>query len=192
MVQIKIKAVNHSYTLICSYDDFDEFLMMLKERLNACAKGHNGSFEVFFHIQEEVTDEELLQILKTANDANTIVSGLYHEEHKHNLMVLEQDLYSGQTYEFHQEVLLLGSIGIDAFVTTSENMYCIGQVSGNIDLLHDDCSITASSFFQSNIRICDSRYQNLTSFSPAKVYYKDRIVCLMEHKEERMWDVQSQ
>lgn len=190
MVQVKIKAVNDTYTVICSYDDFDVFLNTLKERLSICVKGHNGSFEAFFHILQEVSDEQMLQILKAANDVNTIVLGLYHEEEKRNLMILEQDLYSGQSYVFDHEILLIGSIGSDAYVSSSENIYCIGQVGGNIDLLHEDCTITAANFFQANIRICDSRYQNLTSFSPAQVYYKDNDVLLKEYKEERLWAVQ--
>lgn len=190
MVQIKVKAINHSYTVLCSYDDFQVFLTMLKERLNACAKSHNGKFEAFFHILEDVSDQELAKIIQTANEANTIVLGLYHEEKKRDLMILEQDLHSGQTYTFDREILLLGSIGADAFVSSSESMYCIGAVNGNIDLLHDDCIISASSFFQANIRICDAKYQNVTSFSPAQIYYKERVVQVKEYKEERAWAVQ--
>lgn len=190
MVQIKIKAVNQSYTVICAYDDFASFLTMLKERLNACAKSHSGKFEAFFHIQNEISEAELIQILHCANEVGTIVLGLTQEEIHRDLMILEQNLYSGQTYHFDREILLLGSIGAEAFVTSSESIYCIGGVSGNIDLMHEDCIISASSFFQANIRICDSKYQNMTSFSPAQVYYKERALEIKELKEEKTWDVQ--
>lgn len=190
MVQIKVKAINHSYTVFCAYDDFQVFLTMLKERLNACAKSHNGKFEAFFHILNDVSEQELKDIIQSANEAHTVVLGLCHEEKKRDLMIVEQDLHSGQTYHFDEEILLLGSINADAFVTSSESMYCIGAVNGNVDLLHEDCTISASSFFQANIRICDARYQNVTSFSPAQVYYKERVVQIKEFKEERAWAVQ--
>lgn len=190
MVQIKIKAINEQYTVICSYDDFQEFLKILKERLMICAQSHLGSFEAFFLIPEELEDTQVWQLLQTANEANTIVLGINVEKKHMDMQIMEDNLHSGQTYEFHRPLLLLGSIGSDAFVRSSENIYCIGQVSGNIDLLHEDCTLAAASFFQANIRICDSKYHNLTSFSPAAVYYKERVVQLKEYKEERMWDVQ--
>lgn len=190
MVQIKIKAVNHTYTVCCSYDDFPSFLTLLKERLNACAKGHSGRFEAFFHMQSELCEQELLQLFQCANEAGTIVLGFLNQKNHRDLMIIEENLHSGQTYEFDREVLLLGSIQAEAFVSSSENIYCIGSVGGNIDLFHEDCRITASGFFQANIRICDSHYQNLTSFAPAQVYYKERNLQLKELKEEKSWVVQ--
>ena len=190
MVQIKIKAVNHTYTVCCSFDDFPSFLTVLKERLNACTKGHSGKFEAFFHIENDIDDNQLLGILRCANDTGTIVLGLERDRTQCNLIIVEENLHSGQTYEFDHEVLLIGSIGAEAFVTSSESIYCIGSVGGNIDLIHEDCTICASSFFQANIRICDSHYQNMTSFSPAQVYYKERKLHLKELKEERTWAVQ--
>lgn len=190
MVQIKIKAVNHTYTVCCFYDDFPSFLTMLRERLNTIAKGHSGSFEAFFHIQTELREKELLQLLQCANETGTIVLGLINQTNRRDLMIIEENLHSGQTYEFDREVLLLGSIQAEAFVSSSESIYCIGSVGGNIDLYHEDCRITASGFFQANIRICDSHYQNLTSFAPAQVYYKERKLQLKELKEEKSWVVQ--
>ncbi len=190
MVQIKIKAVNHTYTVCCTYDDFPSFLTMLKERLNACAKGHSGKFEAFFHMQEELSESQLLQLFACANETGTMILGFLNQANHRDLMIIEENLHSGQTYEFDREVLLLGSIQAEAFVSSSENIYCIGSVGGNIDLFHEDCRITASGFFQANIRICDSHYQNMTSFAPAQVYYKERKLQLKELKEEKSWVVQ--
>jgi len=190
MVQIKVKAVNHTYTVCCAYDDFPLFLTMLKERLNACTKGHSGKLEAFFHIQSDITGEQMLQLLQCANETGTVILGFVNEASHRDLMIIEENLHSGQTYEFDREILLLGSIGAEAFVSSSENIYCIGSVGGNIDLLHEDCIISASGFFQANIRICDSHYQNMTSFAPAQVYYRERKLQLKELKEEKTWVVQ--
>lgn len=191
MVQIKVTAVNHSYTVNCVYDDFSSFLSMLKERLKVCVNAHNGRFEAFFHMQEELDTNQMAEMIRCANEIGCIVLGLQCEKKHSDMLVIQENLHSGQVYDFKQEVLLLGSIGAEAFVTGSENLYCIGSVGGNIDLMHEDCEICASGFFQANIRICDSQYQNLTSFSPARVYYKERKLYLKELKEEITWDVQS-
>lgn len=192
MVQIKVTAVNQTYTVSCAYDDFAAFLPALKERLKACADSHSGHFEAFFHMQNELSTQELLEVMTCANEVGVIILGFHREEQaKRGLLVVEENLHSGQTYEFAREVLLIGSIGAEAFVTSSESIYCIGTISGNIDLMHEDCVICASGFFQANIRICDTHYQNMTSFSPARVYYKERKLYLRELKEEKAWDVQS-
>ncbi|MCI9524941.1 MAG: septum site-determining protein MinC [Erysipelotrichaceae bacterium] len=190
MVQIKIKAINQSYIVVCSYDDFTECLTALKERLNVCVKSHSGSFEAFFRFSKPLCTNDFLQLLQCMNEIGVIMLGLKQESEKHDLMVLEQNLTSGQTYEFDREVLLLGSIYADTYVKSSESIYCIGTVSGNIDLIHDDCRLCASGFFQANIRICDSVYQNVTSFAPAQVYYDERNLITKELKEEKMWAVQ--
>lgn len=191
MVQVKIKAVNNVYTFVCAYDDFPAFLPILQERLKACAKIHHAHFEAFFHFQNEVSEAQLLQILSCANENGTIVLGLNQNQPPSTpMLILQQSLYSGQTYHFDQAILLLGSIAPDAFVSSSESIYCLGDVGGTIDLMHEDCILCASSFFQANIRICDSKYQNMTSFSPAQIYYKERALHIKEFKEEKTWAVQ--
>lgn len=190
MVQIKIKAINQSYIVVCSYDDFTECLTALKEKLRICVNSHSGSFEAFFHFSKSLSSEEFFQLVHCVNEMGVIILGLKHPAEKHDLMILEQNLTSGQTYEFDREVLLLGSICADTYVKSSESIYCIGTVSGTIDLIHDDCRLCASGFFQANIRICDSIYQNVTSFSPAQVYYDERNLKTRELKEEKTWAVQ--
>ena len=190
MVQIKIKAINEQYTVVCYYDDFSTFLSVLKERLMICARSHLGSFEAFFVMQKKLEEEELWQLLMTAREAHTIIMGINVEKHVMDMQILREHLHRGRTYVFHRPLLLLGAIDVDVFVQSSENMYCIGQVRGNVDLLHEDCTLVASSLFQANIRICDAKYHNLTSFSPAQVYYQDSVVQIQEYEEEKAWDVQ--
>lgn len=191
MVQIKVTALNQVYTVVCAYDDFASFLPMLKERLKACAKSHNGHFEAFFHMHKELSASEMIELLHCVNESGTIMLGLKQTPEKKDMLILEENLYSGQQYEFDRQLLLLGCIGSAAYVKSAESIYCIGTAGGTIDLYHEDCVICASGFFQANIRICDSPYQNMTSFSPSLVYYNERKLYLKELKEEKAWDEQS-
>lgn len=85
--------------------------------------------------------------------------------------------------------MLLGSIRKQAFVTSSESLYVLGSVQGSVDLLHEDCVLCASRM-DGNVRICDTHFQNMTSFAPCKVYYECRHLEMKEYKEERMWERQ--
>ena len=84
---------------------------------------------------------------------------------------------------------MLGNIRKQAFVTSSESLYVLGSVQGSVDLLHEDC-VLAASHIDGNVRICDTHFQNMTSFAPCKVYYENRHLEMKEYKEERMWERQ--
>ncbi len=188
MAEIKIKAHNQQYHIYCSYHDFTVFLEVLEEKLQACTRGLTKMFEAFFYFDRHMDKQELLQFFQHVNDGGTLIKGLQFPQQQLQMNIVEEPLYSGQTYHFDKEVLILGSIPADSFVTSSEGIYVLGDVAGNVDLLHEDCFLCASRFQQANVRICDSPYQNMTSFSPMKLYYKSMNVIRKEYKEERMWD----
>lgn len=189
MDEVKIKAHNSNYIVYCSLEHDSIFFSMLKTKLQACIRGER-TFEAFFHFQQELSSQQMLQVIACANEQKTIVKGLYFPKKPMGIKMIEEPLYSGQTYHFDEDIMIMGSICADTFITCSEHIYVLGEVSGNVDLLHHDCSISASSFKCANIRICDSTYQNMTSFAPAKIYYKNMLLEMKEYKEERMWDKQ--
>lgn len=191
MVQIKIKAINQKYEVHCSFDDETTFYNELEKKLSACSKKARF-FEAFFHFYQPLTEEQIRQTLAIANQNHTLVLGFNYTPSKQVIHRIETSLFSGQSYRFEEPILILGSIANGAFVQSSESIYCIGQVSGNIDLLHEDCELHASAFFQANIRICDSEYQNVTNFSPSYIYYENTTIIVKQSKEERVWGVQSQ
>lgn len=189
MDEVKVKAHNTDYMVYCSLEHDSIFFSMLKTKLKACVRGER-TFEAFFYFQQPLNSKQVLQVISCANEQQTLVKGISFPEVPKGIRLIEEPLFSGQTYHFDEDVMIMGSICTDTFITCSEHMYVIGEVSGNIDLLHEDCTITASSFKHANIRICDSSYQNMTSFAPAKIYYKDMLLEMKEYKEERMWDKQ--
>ncbi|MDE6195730.1 MAG: hypothetical protein K2F55_02570 [Erysipelotrichaceae bacterium] len=188
MAEIKIKAHNQQYYIYCSYQSFHDFLKALEEKLQACTRGLTKMFEAIFCFDQPMKEQEIIQLFQYVNSKGALIKGLQLPKDTSPMRIIEEPLYSGQTYRFDQEVLILGSIPADTFVTSKESIYVIGDVSGNVDLLHEDCFLCASYFQQANIRICDSPYQNMTSFSPMKLYYKEAKVMKKEYKEERVWD----
>lgn len=190
MVQIKIKGINKEYHVVITFDDFEECIQQLQERLKACYRGDNRFFEAFFHICE-LNSEQLLRFFQVCKEVNTYVLGInyVYVEEKKQMKMLELDLYNGQTYTFAEPTLLVGNISPQAYVTCKDALYVIGHVRGSIDFLYEDCFLCASSV-DANVRICDTNFQNVTIFAPSKVYYEHRHLEMKEFKEERMWQKQ--
>ena len=189
MDEVKIKAHNRDYYVYCSLEHESVFFNMLETKLKACVRGDH-TFEAIFCIRQELTSSQMLKLLQCANEHGTLIKGLSLPLKPSAIRIIEEPLFSGQTYCFDEDVMIMGAVSADTFITCSEHMYVLGEVRGNIDLLHEDCKIYASRFTQANIRICDSPYQNVTSFAPAKIYYKDMLLQIKEYKEEKMWDKQ--
>lgn len=188
MVQIKIKGINDTYHIYASYDDASAFFQQLKERLNFCQKKNGQYFEAFFHF-DGGKSRDLHELFRVCASCHTLIAGIDEVPQKPQQRILEQELRGAQLYEFHEPVLLLGNIRRSAFVSSSESMYVIGKVAGSVDLLHEDCVLCASQI-DGNVRICDTCFQNVTSFAPCKVYYEDRHLIIQEYKEERLWERQ--
>lgn len=188
MVQIKIKGVNEAYYVIASFDDAQEFIKQLEERLKACHGTKDRYFESFFHIPPMHT-HDLLAMIKICEKCCTVILGINYTPFTKPPKFIEKELRGGERYDFTQPIILLGNIRKQAFVTSSDSLYVIGSVYGSVDFLHEDC-ILCSSSIEGNVRICDSRFQNMTSLAPVKVYYSNRHLKMKEYKEERMWERQ--
>lgn len=192
MDEVKVKAHNQTYYVHCMIDHSDDFFDLLIKRLQACSRGMDRCFEAFFIFSRSLTKDEILKLFHILKEQNVEMLGISYPEKVKKMNIVSEPLYSGQTYHYDEETLLLGSVCQDTFITCSQNLYIVGEVRGNIDLLHEDCCIHAGNFRNANIRICDSSYQNMTSFSPAKIYYSDMNLKLKEFKEERVWEKQLQ
>ena len=188
MVQIKIKGRNEAYHIYAQYDDASAFFQQLKERLKFCQNKNGQYFEAFFHI-EGLKPQHLKPLFQLCADCHTLIAGINELPQVKPRRILEQELRGGEHYRFHEPLLLLGNIRKQAFVTSSESLYVLGSVQGSVDLLHEDC-VLAASHMDGNVRICDTHFQNMTSFAPCKVYYENIHLEMKEYKEERMWERQ--
>lgn len=188
MVQIKIKGINDTYHIYAQFDDDAAFFRQLEERLNFCQHKTGQYFEAFFHF-DRLNEQQLQKLFHVCANSHTLIAGINDLPQEKPRRILEQDLRGAEHYHFHEPLLLLGNIRKQAFVTSSESLYVLGSVYGSVDLLHEDC-ILAASHVDGNVRICDTHFQNMTSFAPCKVYYKNRCLEIKEYKEERMWERQ--
>lgn len=188
MVQIKIKGINKEYHVIIEFDEFDNVIHTLYERLQRCSRYGTFPFAAFFHLPK-VSDAQFLAILQVCERCNVIMLGCNIQEEKPIVQTLHKNLSNGNRYQFHEPTLLLGNVEKQAYIISEASLYVIGTMEGSVDLLHAHCQLYAS-HVQGNVRICDSRFQNLTSFSPAEVYYEHGVVKLKQLKEERMWEKQ--
>lgn len=188
MVQIKIKGINKTYHVLASFDDTTAFFVELRERLKACQRQDNRKFEAFFHISE-LQDQQVIEFFHLCEECHTLVLGMNYVPFQKDMHVVEEDMRGGQSYHLKNPSILIGNIRKQAFVSCEENLYVIGKVLGSVDFLYEDCELCAS-YMDGNVRICDTHFQNMTSFSPCKVYYRDRHLEMKEYKEERMWERQ--
>lgn len=188
MVQIKIKAVKKEYHVFAYFDNFYEFMNQLAKKLQKCSE--YTTFVAFFHLPS-LTDEQALILLDTCNKMNVLIKGINPSEDKHEIKIIKQNLIRGNTYQFHESVILLGSIEEDVYITSESSLYVIGDVQGTIDFTYENCKLYAS-YVDASIRICDSQFQNVTSFLPVEVYYEQCAVKQRNLKEERMWEKQLQ
>lgn len=188
MVQIKIKGINNAYHIFAQFDDVTAFFTQLEERLKACCEKSGKFFEAFFHVQW-LDDAQLLELFALCGRYHTLISGINELPQEKPVQFMEKELHGGEHYHFDAPVILLGNVRKQAFISSSESLYIFGAMHGSVDLLHEDCHLVASAM-DGNVRICDSHFQNLTSFAPANVYYVKGHLETKEYKEERMWERQ--
>lgn len=185
MVQIKVKGLNNAYHVVIDYDDFNDLPASLKERLLRCSNNGEHAFKAFFHLPE-MNDQQLRTVFRICNETNTLILGINEIKSTPNIRIVEMNLHNGQCYEFHEPIILLGSIEKQAYVTVTYSLYVIGNVYGTIDLLHEECQLYVSKI-DAMVRICDTTCQKVTSFSPVNIYYENRHLGKRTYEEERMW-----
>lgn len=182
-----VKALNHHYIIKLLNHNFDELKAELYTKLQVCTSLKDGYFEAFFDVQNPLDEHQIEALFLLCQSLNTCILGFVEKEEEKQLRIIKEELHGGQKYNFDEPILILGNIPRDTYVSSTHSLYVMGDVRGNIDLIHQDCIISASSFNNSFIRIYDSTYQNMTMFAPSCVYYNKRSIIAREYKEERMW-----
>lgn len=188
MVQIKVKGLINGLHLYASFDHEEEFLEELKQRLSFFHV-HGKVVEAFFHIPMLSTNgyHQLFQICKTYG---MIIKGL-EDTQARELKQMVGDVYNGQQLDLSTDTIWIGNIHKGSYMNVYGNLYVIGKVEGTIDAKYETCCIYAS-YIDASIRICDSKFHNVTSFASSKVYYEHRQVILKETKGVAIWEKSSQ
>lgn len=189
MVQIKIKGINGEYHVYASFDDEEVFLIELKNRLKNCLE-NKQDFSAYFHFMW-MKERLLRQVLTICVELDIVVKGILNEKEdiKKQSMKKVRHVASGDECMYYDDVIILGDMKDDVYITAYEDVYVIGCARGVFDFMYENCCLYASSI-HAKIRICDSIFQNVTNFSPVCVYYDKGKIFYRELKEEKMWERQ--
>lgn len=180
MVQIKIKGLNDGVHVYGVFDQEQQFLEELKERLKAfsCQK---KAVEAFFHLSA-LSDRALIAFFQLCEQAHVLIKGM-DPINKREVEVHQGVLHNGQQLSLTKDTIWIGDLHSGSHLLCEGSLFVIGKVEGVLDLKYED-NILAASSIQANVRICDTSFHNVTSFSPVKVYYKHRTVAFENVKEE--------
>lgn len=189
MVQIKIKGINGQYHIYASYDDEVAFLNELKDRLKTCLE-NKQDFSAYFHFLR-INESLLYKVITMCQELDIVIKGILNEKEdvkKHSITKVT-NLPLGEESICYDDVMILGDMKADMYVTAYQDVYVIGCARGVLDFMYERCCLYASSI-DAKIRICESVFQNVTIFAPVCVYYEEGKVLYRELKEERMWERQ--
>lgn len=171
MDALKIKYQNQKCLIECTTAQFHVFLEELKEKLTNRFFYKEGYFEAFFSFPFDLSETQCSDLYTICNQNNTYIMGIEQSDKNSNSILLERCFFNGGEYYLDTECVYVGDIDKDVHITTSSNLYVIGKIKGIVDLLHEHCELSASSFECAKIRIFDSSFQNVTNCAPCKVYY---------------------
>jgi hypothetical protein len=183
MVEDIIKAVNHSFVYV-SRSEFEIMTEICGEKLLACSQRHGGRFEAFFDCLD-CDERQLITLLKICEQAHTLFLGFVSEKGEKEIKVLNRKIYPGERLIFEEDVMIFQDIPFDCYLECYGNLIVLGKIKGCIDFYHRDCYCVASSLQQARIRIFDSQFHKLTSFSSSVLYYENGQIM----REEKTWEV---
>ena len=183
MVEDIIKAVNHSFVYV-SRSEFDIMMEICAKKLLACSLRNGGRFEAFFDCMS-CNEKQLIELLKVCEESHTLFLGFVSEKKEKNMKILNRKIYPGECLVFEDDMMILQDIPFDCYLECYGNLMVVGKIKGCIDFHYQDCRCIASSFQQARIRIFDSPFHKMTSFSSSVLYYENGQIM----KEEKTWEV---
>lgn len=180
MVQIKIKGLSDGIHVFADFNEQQTFLYELEKRLKLLSCKED-LVEAFFHLS--YTNEQLLMALfQLCSTYNIVIKG-FDEVKTRQISMRQGTLHNGQQISLSEDTIWIGDLHSGSQLLCKGSLFVVGKVEGFIDLYYED-AILAASYLDASIRICDSRFHNLTSFSPVKVYYNKRTIEVENVKEE--------
>lgn len=182
MVEVKVKAVNHDYFVVCRAADSFLILDELEKKLCACAFHSGDVFKAFFVFECAVDEAFLIEVLKVCQKTKTMFLGVKETKKDQALQVYKEKLYAGSQVTFFENTLICTDIPKDCFVVSHASLYVVGKVYGCIDFLHPECECYASGYENARIRIFDTNYQNLTFFCAQTIYYENQNILFNDQR----------
>lgn len=183
MVEDIIKAVNHQFVYV-SHTEFEKMLLNCQSKLLACSCHNEGSFKAFFDCPK-CNEDQLIQLLDLCCASHTLFMGFVQKKEKKEIYVYSNRIHAGEQLVFNSDVIITQSIPSDCFIECYGNLYVIGEIQGCVDLHYEHLTCVASSLKEARIRIFDSEFHKMTSFSSCSLYYENQGI----KKEEQTWEV---
>lgn len=183
MAGITVKALNNQYSVIGEVDVFSEFISECEKKLYQIASKSEHFFRAFFVFNRPLQTEELIALFECSKAANTIILGIGTHEKTNPIKIFAQAIHAGQSYVFYEDTLILNDVIKDSYISAHGNLYVVGEVSGCIDLMHQECICTCASMNDAKIRIYDTPFQNYTSFTSNRLYYEQGEIKTLKLKE---------
>ena len=154
-----------------------------KEKLLTCSQHQGGSFKAFFDCVI-ASEDQLCKLLDVCEKAQTIFLGFYEKEENKLIHVYKKKIYPGESLVFEDDMMIVQDIPYDCYLECYGNLIVVGHVSGCIDFRYESCRFAASSLYEARIRIFDTDFQKMTSFSSSTLYYENGTI----KREVCVWD----
>ncbi len=156
---------------------FNDLYEELKKLLGLPAFNKNGYYSKGFfdfgsRILYEIEIENILDVL--INHKNLLLVGINHPENSQKYTkVVHTTIHSGEVVEIYEDVVFVGKINKGGLLKSLGNVYIVGNVLGDIELICRSSKIYGDSFMGANIKIFNKNIKNLTNFSASSIYYED-------------------
>ncbi len=175
MDSLKICYHNQVCTIKCLDNDFSLFIKQLQEKLQNRFFQTKDHFQAFFSFPFVLDEANMIALSEVCDRCSTLIMGIDMPTHVDDEIKIKQhSFYNGNHYCLHGSHVYIGSIDEDVSVVCDGDLYVIGEIRGQVDLLYSHSRLSASSLSSARIRIFDSSFQNLTNIAPCSVYYDDK------------------
>lgn len=173
MGKVIIKAINKNINIYCENEDDSSFLCLFESKINRLSMFFKDTLKATISFNKEVSKEILKEIFSICNNHNIILTfNNYLIKNNDNIRIINK-VYPGERIICHEKTLINADAIKDSYIICYDDLYIVGQALATIDLVKKECKCCASSFNDAKIRINNSKFQNVTSFSPTTLYYKE-------------------
>lgn len=182
MAQLTVKALNNQYFIQSKGLNFEMLLQELDLRFKTGSA--QRWFNAFFSFDFELSEDQWVFFFNFLYEHQILYLGSGHlvETVERGIRRIISSIHSGEFIEIDEPTLILGDVGDDVSIKAYADLYVLGEMAGCIDMVYRELKLVSSSLNDAKIRIFDSNFQNLTSFTTSKVYYMNHRIVLS--KEE--------
>ena len=183
-MHIKVKGVNDYLVFLMEEEvEFENLINELEDLLEKPMFQNSGYFpKAFFDFKSRFINEfEMKQLLELILRKQVVlfagVNPLPKSQHN-KLLVISRTIHAGEHLILDQDALITGHINPGGIVTFSDKLYVLGKISGMVEGLKEESSVSGQCFEHAHIRINGISRHDVTSFTLSVIYYRNKEICL--------------